>query len=107
MPVTLKSVWGHTVRPWGYEVRVDFEDAGVIHNEVLTFPKEPDAKGLDDAVLSRKSTVESRIALEAAESLIPPPPTVDELLTKVAKLGAEKVALMKEIADLKYGKVAK
>ena len=27
MALTAGTPWGHTVRPWGYEVRVDFTDA--------------------------------------------------------------------------------
>lgn len=104
MAIVKTSVWGHTPRPWGYEVRVDFEDAGAIYNEVMTFKTEPDAKELDDAVLSSKSSVESRIAFEAAEALKPLAPTVDELLAKVTKLEAEKVVLEKAVADAKVVK---
>ena len=96
MTLILKSVWGHIQRPWGYEVRVDFEDAGAVHNECLTFPKEPDANGIDDAVASLKTKVEARIAFESAEALKPLPPSVDELLAKVAKLEAEKTILIAE-----------
>jgi hypothetical protein len=84
----LKSVWGHVQRPWGYEVRVDFEDGGAIHNEVLTFPKEPGAKELDAAVAGLRVSVESRIALEAAEAAKPPEPTQEELTAKVVELEA-------------------
>lgn len=102
MALTLTSVWGHTSRPWGYEVRVDFtDDATDIHNEVLTFPKEPGAEELDAAVLSLKEKVESRIAFEVAEKAKPPEPTKEELSAKVVALEAEKAVLTKEIADLK------
>jgi len=96
MALTLKSVWGHTPRPWGYEVRVDFDDAGVIYNEVLTFPKEPSAKELDAAVASRLSVVTDRVAREAIEAAKPPEPTKEELVAKVATLEAEKVTLIAE-----------
>ena len=97
MPLSLTSVWGHTPRPWGYEVRVDFtDDASGIHNEVLTFPKEPSAKELEDAVASLQSVVEKRIAFELVESANPPEPTVEELKAKVATLEAEKAVLIAE-----------
>ena len=98
----LTNAWGHTPRPWGYEVRVDFtDDTGRIHNEVVTFPKEPDAKALEAAVTQRASVVTARIALEAAEALLPRPLTTDELVVQVAKLEAEKVVLTKALADAK------
>jgi hypothetical protein len=109
MTITLKSIWGHTERPWGFEVRVDFtDDSGAIHNEVMTFPKEPEQKELDDAVASLKVSVESRIALEVVEKAKPPEPTEVEILTaKVTKLESDKAVLVKEVADLKAGKVVK
>ena len=96
MALTLKSVWGHTPRPWGYEVRVDFEDATGIRNEVMTFKAEPSAKELDDAVASLKSGVEGRISLELVDAAKPPEPTKEELLVKVATLEAEKAVLIAE-----------
>lgn len=62
----LKSVWGHTARPWGYEVRVDVEHAGVVYNEELTFPTAPDQAGLDAAVGARLAVLSARVAAEAA-----------------------------------------
>ena len=97
MALTLKSVWGHTERPWGYEVRVDFtDDSGAIRNEVLTFKAEPSEKELDDAVASLKSGVEGRISLELVDAAKPPEPTKEELLVKVATLEAEKAVLIAE-----------
>jgi hypothetical protein len=95
---TLKSVWGHTPRPWGYEVRVDFTDdaTGAIHNEVMTFKAEPSTKELDAAVIARKVSLESRIAVEAIEAAKPPEPTVEVLKAKVAMLEAEKTVLIAE-----------
>jgi hypothetical protein len=103
----LKSVWGHTPRPWGYEVRVDFEDATGIHNEVLTFSKEPSAKELDAAVASRLSSVTERVAREVIEAAKPPDPTKEDLLSKVAVLEAEKVVLTREVAVLNARMVVK
>lgn len=49
----VKSIWGHTQREWGYEVRVDIEDSnGNIFNECLTFPEEPSETELNKAVES-------------------------------------------------------
>jgi hypothetical protein len=93
----LLSVWGHVSRPWGFEVRADFADeAGAIHNEVLTFEKEPDEKQLDEAVAALTDTVGARIAAEAAEALKAPEPTREELAAKVVVLEAEKLALVIE-----------
>ena len=102
MSLTLTSVWGRMERPWGYEVRVDFTDdaTGAIHNEVLTFPKEPSAKELDDSVLARKVSLEYRIAFEVAEASKPPEPTKEELMMEVAVLKAENLALTKQVTDL-------
>ena len=109
MSLTLTSVWGHTARPWGYEVRVDFTDdaTGAIHNEVLIFPKEPSAKELDDSVLARKVSLEYRIAFEVAEASKPPEPTKEELLIEVAVLKAENVTLMKQVTALQMVKGVK
>jgi len=98
MAVKLLSVWGHVERPWGYEVRVDFtDDSGAIHNEVMTFPKEPEQKELDAKVLSLQAAVEERIALAAAEAAKPPEPTQEEILTaKVAELEAQVLTLATE-----------
>jgi len=90
----LLSVWGHTPRPWGYEVRVDFtDDAGGIHNEVLTFAAEPSVSELDAAVAARLSQVEGRIA---AEALAVPEPTREELVAKVADLEARVAVVVAE-----------
>ena len=106
MSLTLTSVWGRMERPWGYEVRVDFTDdaTGAIHNEVLIFPKEPSAKELDNSVLTRKVSLEDRIALKVAEASKPPEPTKEELLIEVAVLKAENVALTKQVTDLQIVK---
>jgi hypothetical protein len=97
MPLHLLSVWGHTPRPWGYEVRVDLADeAGRIHNETLTFEKEPDEKQLDAAIAALTGTVSARLAVEAAAALKPREATREELAAKVVVLEAEKAALTAE-----------
>jgi hypothetical protein len=97
MPLRLLSVWGHTPRPWGYEVRVDFADeAGAVHNEVLTFAKKPDEKVLDAAIAALTGTVSARLAVEAAAALKPREATREELAAKVVVLEAEKAALVVE-----------
>ena len=94
MGLKLESIWGRVERPWGYEVRVDFtDDEGRIHNETLTFEKEPDEKALDAAVAARLSQVEGRIA---AEALVVPEPTREELVAQVAVLVAERTVLVAE-----------
>lgn len=60
MAVTVKSVWGHVQRPWGYEVRVDFTDdaTGAVYNECMTFPSEPAQAELDARVESVRQRVD-------------------------------------------------
>jgi len=42
MKLTFDRLWGHTERPWGYEIRVIFKDEeGRDVNDVLTFEKKP------------------------------------------------------------------
>jgi hypothetical protein len=103
MSIKLMSAWGHVSRPWGFEVRVDFVDAatGIIYNEVVTFPKEPDEKELDAKVLSIQSSLESRLAFEALEAAKPKEQTKEDLASIVTALEAKNAALEKEVADLK------
>jgi len=97
MALKLLSVWGHVARPWGYEVRADFVDeVGGIHNETLTFEKEPDEKQLDVAVAALTDTVGARVATEAVAASKAPEPTREELVAKVAVLETEKAALTRE-----------
>jgi len=45
MKLTFDRFWGHTERPWGYEIRVIFKDEeGRDVNDVLTFEKKPTEK---------------------------------------------------------------
>lgn len=61
--LTLKSVWGHKPRPWGYEVRAIYLDAaGREHNECLTFPTEPDRAKLAAEVEARRAELDTRLA---------------------------------------------
>ena len=86
--------WGHVQRPWGYEVRADFtDDTGIIHNEVLTFLKEPSTEELDLAIVARQSQVENRIAAELTQ---PIEFTKDELLVKIADLEAQTLSFAAE-----------
>jgi hypothetical protein len=61
MAIILESVWGHTERPWGYEVRVDYvdSDTGRIVNEVLTWDSQvaPAQSVIDAAVEERRLKV--------------------------------------------------
>lgn len=99
MALQLMSAWGHTLRPWGYEVRADYVgDDGTIYNEVLTWPTEPDAKALDIAVTDRLAIVESRI-VAAAE--VVPEKTREELIADVAVLEARVTEVELENDDLK------
>ena len=78
MAIKTKLIWKKIERPWGYEVRVDFEDDGKTYNEVLTFFKDPDDKSVDLEIASRMKVVENRIAFEAIEaSKLPIDPIFD------------------------------
>ena len=99
MALQLMSAWGHTLRPWGYEVRADYvDDDGTIYNEVLTWPTEPDAKALDVAVTDRLALVESRI-VAAAE--VVPEKTREDLAVEVSTLESRVTELETENDDLK------
>ena len=90
MSIELKLIWGYVERPWGYEVRVDFVDENKnIHNEVLTFKKEPDEKELNSRVDALKSSVETRIANEITEAARPiADPIADAVAAKEAEIKA-------------------
>ena len=88
------AVWGHTPRPWGYEVRCDFvDDNGRNWNEVLTWPKEPDEKAIDAAVAARLEAVTARVAAEAVEAQRVPEPTPEDLKARVVELEAQVAAV--------------
>ena len=62
MLITTYIVWGHTPRPWGYEVRADYIDSqGAIYNECLTFESQPDDAAIAAAVETRRTLVENRL----------------------------------------------
>jgi hypothetical protein len=67
-------IWGHKLRPWGYEVRVDLaDDAGQIHNEVLVFPAKnekdlPGEKIITAAVDKLMLRLQAQIASQAEEA---------------------------------------
>lgn len=98
MTLTAGKPWGHVSRPWGYEIRVDFtDDSGGIHNEVMTFAKEPSSEEVDREMASILSRVESRIASEIAEKeRIPEPTQEDKLSARVLALEAQVISLTVE-----------
>jgi hypothetical protein len=104
MTITLKSVWGRVQRPWGYEVRVDFDgDDGRIHNEVLTFPSQPSEDDLNARVASLQSVVETRLATvvpEPVDPVVALQEQVNTLTEQVSTLTVEKEALVAENASL-------
>lgn len=68
-------IWGHTDRPWGYEVRVDYQDDnGKIYNEVLNFPSEPNQIEIESAVEVRRLKL-----VEMAATLTEIPPMEPEI----------------------------
>ena len=68
---TVNLIWGHTIRPWGYEVRADYLDtAGKIHNEAFTFPSQPTQAEIDAAVEARRADLDDRVtAQEEAQNI--------------------------------------
>lgn len=65
MSVATQLVWGHTERPWGYEVRVDYLDGETVHNHVLTWPAEPTPAEIDALVESTRMQLQERSDAEA------------------------------------------
>lgn len=57
------NTWGSVIRPWGYEIRVDFIDdvSATRYNEVLTFAAEPTSSELDEAVSARLIKLENQV----------------------------------------------
>ena len=65
MATTVDHIWGHTQRPWGYEIRADYLDtAGKIHNEVFTFPSQPTQAEIDAAVEARRVDLDDRLTAQ-------------------------------------------
>lgn len=62
MAVTLQQLWGHTPRPWGYEIRADFTDGSKVFNEVMHFPAEPQQAQIDSEVSARIARLEAMSA---------------------------------------------
>jgi len=62
------SIWGHTERPWGYEVRAELQDTeGNIFSEVLAFPEAPTQIEIDAAVAERQTLVSTRSELTQSQ----------------------------------------
>jgi len=95
----LLCVWGHTERPWGYEVRADFEHGGAVYNEVIQFHKQPSTKTIDACVAVRL------VELEARQQV--PKETEKNPADIIAALEDEKVALLLENSALKRQLAAK
>ena len=62
--VELTKLWGHTERPWGYEIRAIFREEGKTEdiNMEMTFPKEPDEKQIDVRIGLKKEQIEKQLA---------------------------------------------
>jgi hypothetical protein len=90
----LLRIWGNVKRPWGYEVRADYDQDGRIINEVLTWPDDPGEAKIVVAVEARRVLLESQYA-EAAKAK----PRM-ELESELATVQAEVNAVMAKKADL-------
>lgn len=92
--LTQRAPWGHTPRPWGYEVRVDFVDEEMrVHNEVLMFAEAPNAVTLDAAVQARHVALEARLK---RESLTMSEATAEDYTVRIAALEMQVAALATE-----------
>jgi signal recognition particle subunit SEC65 len=71
MAIELITLWGHTERPWGYEVRAILREVGKTEdiNVEMTFPQEPTQQEIDDMVAVKKVQVEAQLAEEVAQTL--------------------------------------
>jgi regulator of replication initiation timing len=94
--ITLKdnpNIWGKTLRPWGHEIRVDFQDEdNNIYNQCLTFPKEPTETELNSAIENLKIELQTDLNQPIPE----PKKTVEELLSEIETVQEEKSALVVE-----------
>lgn len=75
----LIRTWGQVERPWGFEVRLDFEDNKRIFNEVYTSKEKPDQKVLDAYVAETIKRLEAQVAAEALAPKEPDKPSAPEL----------------------------
>ena len=50
MAIKLKQLWGHTERPWGYEIRADFQDGANLYHEVFHWKMQPKQADIDAKV---------------------------------------------------------
>jgi hypothetical protein len=84
----LTNLWGQCQRPWGYEIRADYEHNGMIYNEVLNFSQKPDQKTIDRAIADRMVFIQNMVDSKNAE----------KPLSVIDKINEPKVnALLKEI----------
>lgn len=62
--IQLIKLWGHTKRPWGYEIRAIFQEEGKKEdiNVEMTFPKEPDEKEIAQAVALHTERIEKQLS---------------------------------------------
>ena len=95
----LIQTWGKVERPWGYEIRADFDNDGVIINEVMGFDKEPTQDEID------KKVEEIKVRLEAAKPELPmmemENPEVKSLKEQVSQLQAQVSGLQVELVVAK------
>jgi hypothetical protein len=91
------NLWGHTDRPWGYEIRCTFtDDKGVDYCECLTFKAPPTQKELDSRIATTQARVEYAIANPPVVTQIKP--TVTEVKEMYLKLSsAEQTTLKSEL----------
>ena len=87
----LIQIWGKVQRPWGFEIRADYDDGGKIINEVMTFEKEPDEKEID----LKAAEIQKRL-----EAVKPELPTMAMVDPEKESLKAEIVTLKAQVASL-------
>ena len=71
MALVYQRWWGAVKRPWGFEVRVDYQNdaTGEVYTEELLFPAKPTAATLTAAIAARRLELVARL-IEAAKQTI-------------------------------------
>jgi len=89
----LIQTWGKVQRPWGFEIRADYDDGqGKIINEVMNFDKEPEQKQID----LKLAEIQSRL-----EAVKPELPIMEMVDPEKESLKAEIVTLKAQVASLR------
>lgn len=86
----LLRTWGHTQRPWGFEVRADFEHEGNTLFSTMTFDKEPTKEEIDAKVISEQAR---------HQHLIDNPPPDPEIVMLVSEEDLKEIIKLVPLKD--------